>query len=191
MTWVTLIPKKKGAVDILNFRPISMVGSIYNVIAKILSRRLRRVISNLVGEAQIAFVSGRQILDGALIANETVNRMKKKKKEGVLLKLNFQKAYDAINLDSMDIVLKEMGFADKWRLWLKACLSTTRISILVNGVPCKPFKIRRGLRQGDPLSHSLFVMMTEVLNKLLSKAAEYGFFHGVQVGSRPISISHL
>ena len=59
--------------DILDYRPISIVGSIYKVIAKILSRRLRRVVSDLVGETQTAFVSGRQILDGALIVNETVN----------------------------------------------------------------------------------------------------------------------
>jgi len=99
----------------LDYRPISMVGSVYKVIAKILSRRLRGVVSELVGETQTAFVNGRQILDGALIANETVHWLKKKKKEGVLLKLDFQKAYDTINLDSMDLVLKEMGFESKWR----------------------------------------------------------------------------
>ena len=191
MTWVTLIPKKEGAVDILDYRPISMVGSIYKVIEKILSRRLRGVVPDLVGETQTALVSGRRILDGALIANETVNWLKKKKKGGVLLKLDFQKAYDTINLDSMDMVLKEMGFDIKWRQWLRACIVTASISILVNGVPCKPFKMKRGLRQGDPLSPYLFVMMAEVLNKLLSKAAEIGFFDGIKVGSREVTLTHL
>jgi len=59
ITWVTLIPKKKDAVDIMDFRPISMVGSIYKVIAKILSRRLRDVMPDLIGETQTAFVRGR------------------------------------------------------------------------------------------------------------------------------------
>ena len=85
MTWVTLIPKKKEARDILDFRPISMVGCIYKVIAKILSSRLRMVIADLVGEAQTAFISGRQILDGALIANKLVSWMKKGRKEGYSL----------------------------------------------------------------------------------------------------------
>jgi len=140
MTWVTLIPKKEVAVDILDYRPISMVGSVYKVIAKILSRRLKGVVADLIGETQTAFVSGRQILDGALIANE-----------GVLLKLDFQKAYDTINLESLDMVLKEMGFASKWRQWVRGCTATASISILINRALSKPFKMQRGLRQGDPL----------------------------------------
>ena len=72
--------------------------------------------SNLIGESQTAFVSGRQILDGALIANELVSGLKKGKRAGVLLKLDFQKAYDTVDWESLDIVMKEMGFANKWRL---------------------------------------------------------------------------
>jgi len=88
-TWVTLTPKKKGAVDILDFRPISMVGCIYKVIAKILSRRSKEVMPGLIGPTQIAFVSGRQILDGALIANELVNWLRNIKKKGSFLSLIF------------------------------------------------------------------------------------------------------
>jgi len=191
MTWVTLIPKKAAAVDILDYRPISMVGSVYKIIAKILSRRLKHVVADLIGETQTAFVNGRQVLDGALIANETVNWLQKTKKEGVLLKLDFQKAYDTVNLESLDLVLKEMGFDIKWRQWIKVCTTTASISILVNGTPSKPFKMQRGLRQGDPISPYLFVMMTEVLNLLLSKAAQIGLFQGIKVGSRAVSLSHL
>ena len=130
-------------------------------------------------------------MDGALIANETVHWLKKKKNKGILLKLDFQKAYDSVNLESLDIVMEMMGFPTEWRQWMKTCLSTARISILVNGAPCKPFRMRRGLRQGDPLSPYLFVLMTEVLNKILSKAAAAGLFQGVKVGSRAITLTHL
>ena len=113
-------------------------------------------------------------MDGALIANEVVNWIQRKKKEGVLLKLDFQKAYDTINLESMELVLKEMGFDSKWRKWIRTCTTTASISILINGAPSKPFQMKRGLRQGDPISPYLFVMMAEVLNKMLSKAASMG-----------------
>jgi len=96
-TWVTLIPKKKGSLDVADVRLISLVGSAYKIITKILSRRLKQVLPSLIGETQTAFVSRRQILDGALIANEIVNCLKRKRKAGFLLKLDFQKAYDTID----------------------------------------------------------------------------------------------
>jgi len=191
ITWVTLIPKKKIAEEVKDYRPISMVGSVYKVIAKILSRRLRDVLPNLVGETQTAFVGGRQILDGVLIANEVVNWLKKKKKAGTLFKLDFEKAYDTISWESIDMVLKEMGFGEKWRTWINSCVSTARISILFNGCPCKPFKMGRGLRQGDPLSPFLFVLVAEVLNRALNRAANLGLFKGLQVGANREMITHL
>jgi len=89
--------KKKGTSDVKDYRPIRMVGSIHKLISKILSRRLREVLPHLVGESQYAFIKGRQILDGALVANEVVNWLKKTKSSGVLLKLDFEKAYDTID----------------------------------------------------------------------------------------------
>lgn len=72
-TWVSLIPKVEGVCEPDKFRPISTVGCVYKVIAKLLARRLKPVLLDLVGETQTAFVQGRQILDGALIANETIH----------------------------------------------------------------------------------------------------------------------
>ena len=191
MTWVTLIPKQKIAEEVKDYRPISMVGSVYKIIAKVLSRRLRAVLPKLIGETQTAFVGGRQILDGALIANEAVNWLKKKKKQGTLLKLDFEKAYDTISWESLDMVLTEMGFGIKWRKWIASCITTSRISIIFNGCPCKPFRMGRGLRQGDPLSPFLFVLVTEVLNRVLIRAAEVGLFKGLQIGSHRETLTHL
>ena len=71
-TWVALIPKVDNAVEVKDFQPISMVDCLYKLIAKILAGRLKLVMGDIVGESQSAFISDRQILDGALIANEAV-----------------------------------------------------------------------------------------------------------------------
>ena len=110
-----------------------------------------------MGDSQSAFVKGGQILDGALISNEVVGWLKKTRRTGILLKLDFEKAYDSVEWASIDIVLKEMGFGVRWRKWIKECITTPNISILLKGKACKPFKMNRWLRQGDPLSSLLFL----------------------------------
>ncbi|XP_057755556.1 uncharacterized protein LOC130974717 [Arachis stenosperma] len=102
----------------------------------------------LVGEEQSAFVKGRKIVDGALIACEAVHWLKKKKASAWLIKLDFHKAYDRVRWSFVDVVLENMGFGEKWRD------TTASMSILVNGTPTIPFKLHRGLHKGDPLSHS-------------------------------------
>lgn len=62
-TWVTLIPKIEGAVDVKDFRPLSTIGCIYKIIAKILALRLKKVVHSLVGETQSTFIMEREILD--------------------------------------------------------------------------------------------------------------------------------
>jgi len=191
ITWVTLIPKKKGSLEVTDLRPISLVGCIYKVIAKVLSRRLKLVLPKLISENQTAFVHGRQILDGVLVASEVVNWMKKKKKPGILMKMDFHKAYDTVDWEAMDLVMEAMGFGLKWRSWISQCLSTASISLIINGSPSKPFKMERGIRQGDPLSPFLFVLLAEVLNKMMHRAVNTGLLRGISVGNGNLQISHL
>ena len=97
VTWVTLIPKVENPTAIEDYRPISMVGALYKIISKILSARLKVMIAPLIDESQSAFVMNRQILDGVLIAIESLRWLQKKKIPGTLIKLGFQKAYDSVN----------------------------------------------------------------------------------------------
>ena len=191
MTWVTLVPKKSGVIAITDYRAISMVGSLYKVIAKIMSARLRKVLPRLIGDTQTAFVAGRQILDGAMIANEVVHHLKQKKKAGVLMKLDFQKAYDIVSWESLELVLEAMGFGSRWRSWVRKYLRSASISILINGSPSKPFRMERGLRQGDPLSPFLFTIIAEVLSRMLQKASSLGLIRGLSVGKQNIYIYRI
>lgn len=190
-TWITLIPKHEGASDVKDYRPISLVGCVYKVISKNLALRMRHIMPDLIGESQSAFVMGRQILDGALIANEVVHWAKKSKEKIAILKLDFHKAYDTISWRFIDHMLENMGFGKKWRGWINACLSSASFSILVNGSPTAPVKMERGLRQGDPLSPFLFVLAVEALNILVRRAVEIDIFKGIEVGNQKVMVSHL
>ena len=109
-TFLVLILKRRGAEDLKDFRPISLVGSLYKLIAKVLANRLKKVRNGLVNPTQNAFVEGRQILDASLIANEVISSMQKRKERGVLCKLDIEKAYDQINWSFILKVLKKDGF---------------------------------------------------------------------------------
>jgi hypothetical protein len=93
-SFVTLIPK--GANKLQDFRPISLVGSLYKIISKLLASRVKQVMSEVISDHQNAFIKGRQILDSVLIASEAINFMKKKKSKGYLFKLDFHKAFDSV-----------------------------------------------------------------------------------------------
>lgn len=190
-SFIALIPKSDSPSSLNDYRPISLIGSLYKILAKVLSNRLKLVMPRIIGEVQSAFVGGQNILDGVLIANEIVDVWRKSKSKGLILKLDFKKAFDSVNWAFLFSMLSNFGFGNKWIKWIKACVSSAKISVLVNGSPTPEFHPQRGLRQGDPLSPFLFNIVAEALNILLSKAKELGLLKGAQVGSSGFSISHL
>ena len=190
-TFLVLIPKIRGAEDLKDFRPISLVGSIYKLIAKVLANKLKKVMNGLVNPAQNALVEGRQILDASLIANEVIGSMQKRKERGILCKFDIEKAYDQINWSFILKVLKKMGFGDKWVGWIEWCISTATFSILVNGSPTGFFGSSRGLRQGDPLSPYLFVLGMEALSLMVDKAAEGGYISGYMFKGRDNTVKQI
>ena len=151
-TFFGVDPKKGGAEELKYFRPISLVGSVYKLIAKVLANRLKKVMHGLVNTAQNAFVEGRQILDTSLIANEVIDSILRKKEKGLLCKSDIERAYDKIDWSFVLNVLQRMGFGEKWSRWIKWCISTTSFSILVNGSPVGFYGSSTGSRQGDPPS---------------------------------------
>lgn len=91
-SFVILIPKKEAAESLNNFCPISLIGCIYKILSKILARRLRRVLNDIILENQSAFIGDRYILDGVVIVNEAIDEAKRKGLKRVFLKVDFAKA---------------------------------------------------------------------------------------------------
>ncbi|WMV25045.1 hypothetical protein MTR67_018430 [Solanum verrucosum] len=194
VTFVTLIPKKIGEEELNDFRPISLVGGVYKIIAKLLAERLKKVMHKLVNKQQMAFIKSRQIMDAMLIANKCVDSKKKDKQPGILCKLDIQKAYDHLNGNFLMKMMQRMGFGQRWLKWIRHCISSVKFSILINRNPCEFFPSNRGLRQGDPLSPFLFILAMEGLSNLFHTARANGWIRGFKVGENTrnnLEITHL
>lgn len=87
-----------------------------------------------------------------------------------MFKVDFDKAFDSINWEYLDSVLAQMRFGNKWRMWIKGCLRSSRALVIINGSPTVEFEISKGVRQGDPLSPFLFIIIMEGLHIALEEA---------------------
>ena len=96
VAFIALIAKCENPEGFKDFRPISMVGCVYKIIAKLLARRLQGVMNTLIGPHQSSFITGRQILDGALITGELIESCQRLKTKSTILKLDFHKAFDSV-----------------------------------------------------------------------------------------------
>jgi hypothetical protein len=129
-----------------------------------------------------------------LIANECVDSQIRSGDLGLLCELDLEKAYDHVNWDFLLYLLHRCGFGEKWRAWIRFCISIMRFSILVNGTLSGFFNSSSGLRQGDSLSPFLFVVVMEALSRMLSAALDQGNLTGFSVGSREseaLVVNHL
>lgn len=133
-------------------RPISLVGSFYKLLSKVLIERIQRVVDKLVDSQQMALIQGRQTMDATLIANEAVDSRLSLKIPGILCKLDIEKAYDHVNWGFLINTLRRKGFREKWIKWIRFCISTVKFSVVINRSPEGLFAAQRGIRQGDRMS---------------------------------------
>ncbi|RZB71032.1 LINE-1 retrotransposable element ORF2 protein [Glycine soja] len=180
-SFLALIPKVNSPQNLKEYRPICLIGCLYKILSKVLASRLKKVIAKLISPCQSAFISGRQILDGVLMINEVVDLAKRRKDECLLFKVDFEKAYDSVSWSFLTYMLNKMGFDKRWIGWIQACVFSSSMSVLVNGSPTDEFTAHKGLRQGDPLSPFLFLIVAQGLSGLVQKASQVGNFDGYQV----------
>jgi hypothetical protein len=149
---ITLIPKRPDAINVGDFRPISLVHSFAKLFSKVLANRLHGRLGELVSANQSAFVQGRSIHDNFVLVRQVVRKVSKRREKGVFLKFDISRAFDSISWAFLFEVLRQLGFGVLWLKWILLLLSTASTQILVNGVPGRSIRYVRGLRQGDPTS---------------------------------------
>ena len=192
-THIALIPKIQGPETIANYRPISLCNTVYKIITKIIVARLRPHLDKLISPFQTTFVLGRKGVDNAIIVQEVVHSLSKKKgKVGyVALKIDLEKAYDKLEWSFIKEVLIRANLPADLIEIIMSCISTISTSILFNGKALEPIYPSRGIRRGDPLSPYLFILCMEYLGQLIMEKCNAKLWQLVKAfGSGP-AFSHL
>ena len=190
-SYIALVPKVKDPCKLDQFRPISLMGAIYKVIAKVLAGRLKKALPTIIDESQSAFIKDKGLTDSVLLANEVIEDLRRKGRSGLCLKVDFEKAYDSVRWEYMYGMLDRMDFHNTWIKWIRGCMESATVSVLVNGSPTEEFRSTRGLRQGDPLAQFLFTVVEEGLSRLVRQAIKINLLSGVKIGSKEVDVSFL
>jgi retron-type reverse transcriptase len=176
-SYITLVPKKDNPEKVNDFRPISLLNSSINMVTKLLANRLQTLAMEIVHENQYGFIKGKTIQDCLGWAFEFLHQCHHSRREIIILKLDFEKAFDLIEHSAVLAMLQAKGFPQKWIMWINELLSSETSFVLLNGTAGKDFKCIRGVRQGDPLSPLLFAIDADLLQCAINKEYEIGNLH--------------
>ena len=154
--------KKGNRDDLKNYRPITLLNVDLKIITRALSKRLAKVIPNIVPDCQKA-VSGRRITENIHVVQDLINLVEKNEESVAMLFYDWEKAFDRLSHNFILKTLEKFGFGNKFLTWIKILLYDIRSFVKVNGYETSEFQVQRGVRQGCPLSPLLFVIVSEVL----------------------------
>jgi len=176
---IILLPKKEDAKVIQQYRPICLLNVSFKIFTKVATNRLSTIAKKIIRPTQTAFLPGRNILEGAVILHETLHELHIKKKDGVIFKIDFKKAYDKLKWSFLQQTLRIKVFSQKWCQWVKIFTAGGNVNIKVNDQLGSYFQIKKGLRQGDHMSPILFNIVGDMLAILIARAKAAGQVEGV------------
>jgi len=113
------------------------------------------------------------------------------KKQCLIFKVDFEKAYDSVDWGFLEYMMGRVGMCPKWVAWMKACVCGRSMSILVNGSPAEEIIIKRGLKQGDPLTPFLFLLVAEGFSGVVRNVVSLNLFEGFEFRRNGLVVSHL
>lgn len=190
-TLLVLIPKEVNADKPSLFRPTSLCSTSVKCISKILVNRIRPFLPSLISPLQTAFVKGRQVYDSAILVQELLHAMNKKKgKKGTFaVKIDLAKAYDSLEWSFIKDCLDHFQFPKYVSNIILSCITTSSFVVSINGCKSNSFPASRGIRQGGPLSPFIFILCLEYLSFLITHQVELGNWKACYVARGGTTIS--
>ena len=116
---IILLPKNKDAKTIQQYRPICLFNVSFKIFTKVATNRLSSVAHKIIRPTQTAFLPGRNIMEGAVILHEKLHELHSKKQDGLIFKIDFEKAYDRVKWSFLQQTLRMKGFSQKWCSWIQ------------------------------------------------------------------------
>ena len=180
---ITLLPKgKKSKMALKNWRPITLLTTLYKIISGTIAARVKKVLPHIIGEDQKGFVDGRYMGEVTRTLYDTIHDAWHHQKKGVLLSIDFEKAFDSLSHDFVMQVMEVAGFGSRLKKWVKVLLSDFSSRVNHVGNLLKSIDLGRGARQGDPIASLLFVLCIEILLVAIRsnpRIEPYTFFKGL------------
>jgi hypothetical protein len=143
---IILLPKKDDARVIQQYRPICLLNVSFKIFTKVALNRLTSVAHKIIRPTQTAFLPGRNIMEGAVILHETIHELSSKKQDGIIFKIDFEKAYDNVKWSILQQSLRMKGFSKKWCDWVQHFTQGGNVNIKVNDQLGSYFQTKKGLR---------------------------------------------
>ena len=165
---ISCIPKGDKSRELLkNWRPISLLSVVYKLASASIANRIKTVLDTIIEKSQTGYISGRYIGESTRLIYDVMHYTEDMNIDGLLMLIDFEKAFDSLSWKFLYKVLKYVGFKDSIIAWVHLFNNEIQASVIQCGYLSEPFKICRGAKQGDPIAAYLYIICGEVLSILI------------------------